>query len=1143
MKPRRFHWWWLLLLIPVVAGISHLRFDAEVLDLLPGNVPAVIGLKIYQQHFTNARELIVTVKAPNAELATATAQSIAGRLGGETNLVADVTWQPPWLEHPEQAAELIACLWLNQPPEIFNRLANRLAESNLAGVLAETRDQLATTLSPAEIAQLGYDPFGLTRLPENLADAAPGFGQGQEMFTSADGTFRIIFVKARGELAGYRECTDWLEAVKQSVAAALPATNGVDIGYTGRPAFVAEISTSMKHDITLSVGGTSFIIAILFWLAHRRIKPVLWLLTLLALILACTLALGGLIFGMISVISMGFAAILLGLAVDYAVVHYQEALAHPDLSVPEVRRAIAPSIFWAAVTTISAFLVLNFGGLPGLAQLGSLVGLGVALSALVMIFAYLPPLFPNRMQPVRTSISLTPGFSRVNADAEQNETVSTVLNPASSPNTPLKQGVNEIFQTKSTASFLRLLAIIVFVVTVALILFCAIILFSGLPKMDATANALRPRDSQAYTTLDAIKKILGQKREPLWLVVSGRDESEVARRLDAVLPTLNAAVTNQTLSGFMLPGALWPCPEFQSANRAAAQRLVAERNAIHAAVLANGFAEKALGLTDGILDTWQQATATTNIFWPTNPLCTWILEKLAAREPQNFFAVGFLYPSTNTTSFAQLDSQLPRDGVWLSGWELLGGTILAAVKKNLWKLLLPMVGLIFLSLWLAFRRFAEIFLSVGILLLSGFCLLAVMKLAGWSWNLLNLMALPLILGTGVDYSIFMQLALRRHGGDLQVAHRSVGRALLLCGGTAVAGFGSLGFSSNAGMASLGRICAIGIAGNMLISVFLLPVWWQCVLGGGKLKSASAKSSGPSQFYSAFIWQIGLWLGGFIPAPIFVLFAKLFAAIYWRVAAHRREIVIQNLLPVLNNDRAATTRAARDLFTEFMLKVADLWRYESGVAGGHWTGDWSGWENFTAAQARGKGVLFVVPHLGNWELGGAFLIQHGYKLLVLTQPEPDQRLTELRRASRARWGVETLVVGEDAFAFIEIIKRLQEGATVAMLVDRPPAPTAVTVDLFGRPFPASIAAAELARASGCAIVPGYIVRRPDGYLARILPEIPYDRAAIGNRAARLQLTQEILRAFEPAIRQHLTQWFHFVPIWPVEKLQTPSSKDQ
>jgi lauroyl/myristoyl acyltransferase len=395
----------------------------------------------------------------------------------------------------------------------------------------------------------------------------------------------------------------------------------------------------------------------------------------------------------------------------------------------------------------------------------------------------------------------------------------------------------------------------------------------------------------------------------------------------------------------------------------------------------------------------------------------------------------------------------------------------------------------------------------------------------------------------------MQLALRRHGGDLQVAHRSVGRALLLCGGTAAAGFGSLGFSSNAGMASLGQICAIGIAGNMLISVYLLPVWWKIFRPKSiRLREASARQkvqspkpesgneqiSSPSAFYRAQFWQFGLALARHLPAPVSAALAKCSAAIYWRLAVHRREVVIQNLLPVLNNDRAAATRAARELFTEFMLKVADLLRYESGVAVGNWTGDWSGWEHFTVAQARGKGVLLVIPHLGNWELGGAFLVQHGYKLLVLTQPEPDQRLTELRQSSRARWGVETLVVGEDAFAFIEIIKRLQAGATVALLLDRPPAPTAVTVELFGRPFPASIAAAELARTSGCAIVPGYIVRRHDGYLARFLPEISYNRAAIGHRAARIQLTQEILRAFEPAIRQHLTQWYHFVPIWPAEK---------
>jgi KDO2-lipid IV(A) lauroyltransferase len=216
-----------------------------------------------------------------------------------------------------------------------------------------------------------------------------------------------------------------------------------------------------------------------------------------------------------------------------------------------------------------------------------------------------------------------------------------------------------------------------------------------------------------------------------------------------------------------------------------------------------------------------------------------------------------------------------------------------------------------------------------------------------------------------------------------------------------------------------------------------------------------------------------------------------------------------------------------------LKIVDLWRYEGGAQVDRWHTKWDGWEIFTAAQARGKGVLLVTPHLGNWEFGAAFFVQHGFELLVLTQPEPEQGLTKLRQTSRARRGVETLVVGEDAFAFIEIIKRLQAGASVALLVDRPPPPTAVTVELFGRPFCASIAAAELARASGCALLPTYVVRNAGGYSASLLPEVTYDRAALGNRAARIKLTQEIMRAFEPAIRQHATQWFHFVPIWPEE----------
>ena len=48
---------------------------------------------------------------------------------------------------------------------------------------------------------------------------------------------------------------------------------------------------------------------------------------------------------------------------------------------------------------MSAFLVLNLGGLPGLGQLGTLVAIGIGLSAWVMVMIYLPPLFPDRRAP------------------------------------------------------------------------------------------------------------------------------------------------------------------------------------------------------------------------------------------------------------------------------------------------------------------------------------------------------------------------------------------------------------------------------------------------------------------------------------------------------------------------------------------------------------------------------------------------------------------------------------------------------------------------------------------------------------------------------------------------------------------------
>ena len=358
-----------------------------------------------------------------------------------------------------------------------------------------------------------------------------------------------------------------------------------------------------------------------------------------------------------------------------------------------------------------------------------------------------------------------------------------------------------------------------------------------------------------------------------------------------------------------------------------------------------------------------------------------------------------------------MSSSLAKNSALLSGWELLGSATLKRVQSRMWQVVTPMVVLVLLSLWFAFRRATEILLGVAVLCLSGLCLLAIMAVAGWTWNLMNLMALPLMLGTGVDYTLFIQLALRRHGGDLGMVRRSVGRALMLCGGTAVAGFGSLAFSSNPGMASLGKVCAVGIGANMLISVFLLPAWWRLFCSKSKVRSKSTSggdehASTPithrplnPAFYRAGLWRLGLVIVQILPAGLVKGFAVM-----------RGRILLAVSTPALRSGGAefsarvcrrpvAAEKAARAAHRKFAAKLVDLWRVESGEPVRNWLTNPGELEIIHAARRRGHGTLFITLHLGNWEHGGLLLTQLGIRLTILTQAEPDDGLTDLRIAAR------------------------------------------------------------------------------------------------------------------------------------------------
>jgi len=960
----------------LVFGWSRLEFDVDVLNLLPEEHPIVRGVKTYQRHFADARELIITIRSKDAETSALAAESLGKKLQETPSLTTSVTWDSPWRGQPEDLGEFVAYLWLNQPPETFGDLTNRLSSERLEEVLRATTERLATSMSPDEIGKLSYDPFGFLRLPSDLSNAA--LHGGRSPFSSTDGTFRLLFVQAPKEVRSYRQAESWLQSVEGAVERwrrETSITNKLEVGYTGGPAFAAEIGGGMERDMKYSVGGTLVIVAALFWFAHRRWLPLLWMVFLLTLIVLGTLAMGGLLLGKLNVVGVGFAAILLGLSVDYALILYQEWQKESDLSPSQIRQRVAPGIFWAALTTAGAFLALAFSSLPGLAQLGILVAVGILIAAAVFLFTFLLPL------------------KRDTASAKTGD----------KPKLSQPMG-DRLLGTCSRLAW----CVTAFGAVVALVL------LRHQPLLDNRSDILGPSQSKARSVLNTINRELGGEEEPLWVLVHGASESEVGSRLQRLEATLSELADGRVFSSFSLPW-IWPRPDYQMANHSAALHLVEQRPVLEAAAVAHGFTTNAMAVTWKILDFWKKSAGSSKVVWPPSGSFNWILNKISAKTEGEVIALGTISPVRGLANdvLSQAAERIGAvEGAVLSGWKLLGTAVLDLVWRDLRTTVILVSMMLVGLLWLAFRNFTEVFLSVANLAFTVLSLLGAMVAMGWSWNLMNLTALPLLLGVGVDYSIHLQLALRRARGNIVAVWNTVGRAVFLCGITTVAGFGSLAFSSNMGLSSLGRVCAAGLGIATLTSLILLPFWWRA-LRGGRHKDVFRSSSSsdaetaphePSKFYGRRFWMVGLCIAGVLPERVLKRIAYAAADAYWTLFRPRREVVVANLLPLCRGDTKLAEEKGQFLIRGFSQKVIDLWRYERGFDFDGKFGGLRGWDEFVAARHSGKGVLLISAHLGNWELGGLWLTQHGYSLKVISLPEPDEGLTNLRKSCRAKYSV-------------------------------------------------------------------------------------------------------------------------------------------
>ncbi|MBT8442373.1 MAG: MMPL family transporter, partial [Gammaproteobacteria bacterium] len=292
---------------------------------------------------------------------------------------------------------------------------------------------------------------------------------------------------------------------------------------------------------------------------------------------------------------------------------------------------------------------------------------------------------------------------------------------------------------------------------------------------------------------------------------------------------LDQAVSAGTLKSHNLPAQLWPRPAEQALNQDTLQRLAGRWPAASAAATNAGFATESMALTQSVFDAWNDFGDASGVVWPSTPGARWIMRQFTVQKPGHMAALGRLQTAdaTNHDMLLALEEEL-RDagGGQLVSWSLLADSLMVVMNRDIGRVLIPMTIALLLLLIVAFRSAGEVVLSMASLTISLGILLSIMALLDWSWNLMNIMALPMLFGAGVDYGLHVQFALRRYEGDAARARNTVGRAILLCAASTAAGFATLGFASNAGIATLGRVCATGIVVASLVSVFLLPAWWR-----------------------------------------------------------------------------------------------------------------------------------------------------------------------------------------------------------------------------------------------------------------------------------------------------------------------------
>ena len=781
-------WSIVLIVTLIVAALffwesKNLKIETDILESMPHNDPVLADARQIIRHLPVQDRLFIDLEQASSDRdkLVSAASLITDKLS-KSGLFAKVGIGDEAKNFPELMAHVTDSLPLLFSAEQLEKEIKPLLEpAKIKEALAQNRQTLEQLEGIGRSEMIAKDPLGfsgiiLRQLSALLPSNKAQFYQGQ--LISEDGKRALIIAKIAGsgtDTATAAKIEKLLDDCRRELAANQDLKDQYILTSVGVYRAALDNETIAKRDTRLAIILTTLGIALLLLFAFPR--PLIGLLALLPSTVGAIAALFvcSFFFKSMSMLAVGFGGAIMGFTVDLGITYLLFLDQKKETYGRQVAREVWLAELLAVLTTVGSFLLLLISDFKILAEIGVFSALGVTF-ALLFVLIIFPKIFPS-------------------------------MPPANRQSNPLL--INALKKIAAPAKWKLLLMVV----------FGAVMLFFAHPEFDANINAM---NSVSKDMITADKKLQrwGDLSGKCYVFLQAPSIAQLQQKNDQLMPVLTADIQKEKLSSVVLPSLLFPSPVMSQKNMEAWQsfwsreRLAKLKRDVAVAAGENGFAPSAF-------EPFWKIINNKNLHSEEIP------EKYfeffgITKGPAEYTQLSLITTGKNYDA-EDLTSRLTNQGLAKIFDVGLFNKRLGNFLKSIFIQIALITGIGIVIIVFAF--YLDWLLSLAVLAPITFALVATLgtlKIIGHPLDIPSIMLWIVIMGMGINYSIYYACFYQRYRNENHPAMDIVKLAMFLASFTTLIGFGVLAIAKHNLLRSIGITSLLGIGYSIMGAYLILP---------------------------------------------------------------------------------------------------------------------------------------------------------------------------------------------------------------------------------------------------------------------------------------------------------------------------------